>query len=189
VYEGAADYVDVIRIVMPDWTQPWYQERLDFIARHGGDKPWMTWVGKRAVPDSYFASDPRGGTCLAGDFTTQEERGTWYEGAMDALLHSGSQGTQHFVGMQFWQLYDNLGECANWGLITPRDNPYDGVSARVQAGVDAWGFPTGGEERDFGDFISFVKRANARWLGGSDARSGEWLPAGAAVRRGRALDF
>jgi hypothetical protein len=77
VYRGAADYVDVIRFVMPDWKQPWYQSRLDFIARHGGDKPWTTWMGKRAVPDSYFASDPRGGTCLAGDFTTQEQRGAW----------------------------------------------------------------------------------------------------------------
>jgi hypothetical protein len=79
---------------------------------------------------------------------------------MRAQMTGGSGGVQRFVGMQFWQMYDNQAECANWGLITPRDNPYDGVSARVQAGVDQWGYPTGGEQRDFGDFISFVKRGN-----------------------------
>lgn len=162
VIRAASDYVDVIRFGMPDWMQPWYQERMDFIGQHGGDKPWMTWMGKRAVPDSYFASDPRGGACLTGDFETQEARGAWYEGAMRTLLRGGSQNVARFVGMQFWELYDNRRECANWGLMTPRDNPYDGVSARVQTGVDAWGYATGGEQRDFGDFISSVKRGN-RW--------------------------
>ena len=186
VYRGAADYVDVIRFGMPDWTEPWYQDRLDFIARHGGDKPWMTWVGKRAVPDSYFASDPRGGGCLTGDVATQEERGEWYEAALQALLTSGAGNTKRFVGMQFWQLFDNQAECANWGLLTRRDNPYDGVSARVQKGFDEWGYPTGGEVRDFGDFISYVKRANKLWLAGAAARMGSPpMPATEKRRRGK----
>ena len=37
---------------------------------------------------------------------------------------------------------------------------YDGKEARVGSGVDSWGYPTGGEERDYGDFISSVKEAN-----------------------------
>jgi len=35
----------------------------------------------------------------------------------------------------------------------------------VQApGLDPWGYATGGELKDFGDFISAVKAANVGWI-------------------------
>jgi hypothetical protein len=64
------------------------------------------------------------------------------------------------VGLLFWALTDSLGEGQNWGLVSLLDNAYDGREAVRAAGRDAWGYPTGGEERDYGDFISSVRHAN-----------------------------
>jgi len=49
----------------------------------------------------------------------------------------------------------------NWGLVSLRDNAYDGKEAIRAAGVDPWGYPTGGEERDYGNFLGAVIAANA----------------------------
>jgi hypothetical protein len=51
-------------------------------------------------------------------------------------------------------------EKLNWGLITDRDNAYDGKEAVRRAGTDSAGFRTGGEERDYGDFLSTVRNTN-----------------------------
>ncbi len=42
-----------------------------------------------------------------------------------------------------------------------QDNAYDGKEAVQGAGADRWGYPTGREKRDYGDFISAVVKANA----------------------------
>ena len=58
-------------------------------------------------------------------------------------------------------MYDLDSQKSNWGLLTPHDNPYDGKSATIKgAGPDQWGYPTGGERADYGDFISAVMKAN-----------------------------
>jgi len=52
-------------------------------------------------------------------------------------------------------------EKLNWGLVSPHDNPYDGKSATIKgAGPDQWGYPTGGERANYGDFLSAVSTAN-----------------------------
>ena len=56
---------------------------------------------------------------------------------------------------------DKLSEEANWGLVTPLDNAYDGKEDVVARGRDAKGFSIGGENRNFGDFLSAVVKANA----------------------------
>jgi hypothetical protein len=79
----------------------------------------------------------------------------------DLVEATGSAtGVHPFVGFQWWEFADNWREKANWGLVTLSDNAYDGHEARVATGKDSWGFPVGGEERDYGDFISSVKKAN-----------------------------
>jgi hypothetical protein len=40
------------------------------------------------------------------------------------------------------------------------DNAYDGKEAKRDSGMDQWGFQTGGEDRDYGDFLGSVQRAN-----------------------------
>jgi hypothetical protein len=47
-------------------------------------------------------------------------------------------------------------------LLTPRDNPYDGKSATITGnGKDQWGYPTGSEAANFGDFLTNVTSANS----------------------------
>jgi hypothetical protein len=65
------------------------------------------------------------------------------------------------VGIKLWSYSDSWGEKANWGLVSLSDNAYDGREAVRARGVDPWGYPTGGEERDYGDFVSAVSRINA----------------------------
>jgi hypothetical protein len=48
----------------------------------------------------------------------------------------------------------------NWGLTSLFDNAYDGKEARVARGKDPWGYPTGGEEKDYGNFVGPVTAAN-----------------------------
>jgi hypothetical protein len=42
------------------------------------------------------------------------------------------------------------------------DNAYDGKEAVRAPGTDPWGYTTGGEEKDYGDFISSVRAAHQR---------------------------
>ena len=44
--------------------------------------------------------------------------------------------------------------------MTLSDNAYDGHEARRAAGKDAWGLATGGEERDYVDYLSAVRSTN-----------------------------
>jgi hypothetical protein len=65
------------------------------------------------------------------------------------------------VGFDWWDLYDENGERANWGLLTPLDNPYDGKAATIAGcGKDQWGRLTGGEKSNYGNFIGAVGKAN-----------------------------
>ena len=74
------------------------------------------------------------------------QRGDLYNKMMEGLLNTmDSNGTYHIVGFEWWDLYDMRREQTNWGLLTPRDNAYDGVQAVEEEGTDAWGYSTGGE--------------------------------------------
>ncbi len=56
---------------------------------------------------------------------------------------------------------DNSGEGINWGLVSRLDNAYDGKEAIIAPGLDPWGFATGGEVANYGDFLSSATAANA----------------------------
>ena len=55
---------------------------------------------------------------------------------------------------------DKLGETSNWGLVTPKDNAYDGREDVATSGTDPWGYATGHETGNFGDFLTGVEGAN-----------------------------
>jgi hypothetical protein len=155
ILRAAGQLVDVIRT-----TYNGEQRRLDFMTEHAGDKPLMTWLGAVANPDSALFRYPNGGQ--SNMFNSQTERGAYYQSALGALLNAtaGTSGTKPFIGMQWWEYLDNWGEKANWGLVTLSDNAYDGREAVVARGVDSTGLTVGGEDRDFGDFLSVVRRMN-----------------------------
>lgn len=164
VLQAASQYLDMLRIdqLDPMQTGADWADRMNFIAKWGGDKPWTIWAGATANPDSALANDPR--NCTSTRFQTQQERGQWYQSLIRSFASPAADGIHHFVGVNFWSLLDHRAECANWGLMTRRDNPYDGVSAVMATGTDAWGYPTGGEAADYGDFISAVKAINRIWI-------------------------
>jgi hypothetical protein len=130
-------------------------DRLEFIVRHAGDVPLAVWLGAYANHDSAFFRYHPG-------MRSQTQRGQFYEKSVSELFDTvaAATGVHPFVGLQWWEFSDNWREKANWGLVTLSDNAYDGHEARVAVGKDPWGFPVGGEERDYGDFISHVKKAN-----------------------------
>jgi hypothetical protein len=166
ILQAASKYLDVINL---STTPPVcsnckdLQQRVDFVATYGGDKPWISWEGYPAPSDSYMSK-----SAAKTDFlSTQAARGQLYQRRMEELLDShDTAGTRHFVGLKWWELYDNRGENMNWGLITRRDDPYDGVSSSPTAGADSWGYPTGClarfgcEQKTYGDFVQAVKAAN-----------------------------
>jgi hypothetical protein len=88
-------------------------------------------------------------------------RGDLYRQAVLENYAAAVGGTHPVVGTKFWAFTDSWAEKMNWGLVSFRDNAYDGREAVCRRGHDRWGFPTGGELRNFGDCLSGIQRANA----------------------------
>lgn len=136
------------------------QQRMDFIATNFGDKPWVEWEGFAANPDSYMSAYPQNDEVQAPP-ATQQARGQLYQAMTNLLINAHtSAGTYPIVGFKWWQLVDNANEDMNWGLVTRRDNEYDGMAAVQGSGTDSWGYPTGGEAANYGDFLDAVRQAN-----------------------------
>ncbi len=162
ILEGAAPYVDAV------FTQ-WYafapnsQQELDYMEQYLGDKPLMNFLTMAANPDSCLWRHPN----PPAQFATQQARGQAYASTMSGMLtqmHVSSTGTYPWIGSVWWALVDSWGEKADWGLISLEDNPYDGVCDKTAKTVDQWGYPCGGEEKNYGDVITPVKQANKIWL-------------------------
>ena len=138
------------------------QDVLDLTAKYAGDIPLIGWTGIVANADSalwrYRYEISPEVTPLAH---TQNERARLYRGVVLGDFNATtSAGVKPVVGIKFWSYTDSWGERGNWGLVTFLDNAYDGKEAVRRPGSDAWGYTTGGEERDYGDFISAVRETN-----------------------------
>ena len=96
---------------------------------------------------------------------TQRERGQWYYEQISQWLNNyrGSDGYGFMVGVSWWQLTDNQGEQTNFGLVTLRDNLYDGMQTRPESTVDDGGVSRGGERQSYGAFTPWVRNANQCW--------------------------
>lgn len=126
-----------------------------------GNVPLVTWTGMSANPDSDLFAYPNAEGALG--FGTQAERGAAYAVVMDeAWNHAAASGAHPVVGTKFWAFADSWQEKMNWGLVSLRDNAYDGREAVRAFGHDHWGFVTGGEPRDFGDSVTLIQAANRR---------------------------
>jgi hypothetical protein len=121
-------------------------------------KPTITFYGVTANQDSYFHGFPSHGS----DYPTQETRGLHYNSDLSVLYNAKATNGDHpILGIDFWSLTDSSkAEATNWGLISDRDNAYDGKAAVVAPGTDQWGFPTGGEDRNYGNFLDEVTQTN-----------------------------
>jgi len=94
---------------------------------------------------------------------TQTARGAAYVGNVRAFFNcKGADGVMPVIGMSWWEWTDKStgGERGNFGLVTSKDNAYDGVEDRITAPPDRLGYKRGGEGSDYGDFISQVRDLN-----------------------------
>lgn len=119
-------------------------------------KPLISWVGIAARSDS-AVDTPKD----EGEVKTQGDRGARYQQVVETLFnYQAPDGSYPMVGLDWWEYMDKVDEGINWGLVTPRENAYDGREAAVQRRADRWGYSTGGEQRNYGDFLSSVTSAN-----------------------------
>jgi hypothetical protein len=94
-----------------------------------------------------------------GTNQTQQARAAGMINSWSSMLNLTDPAGHHdVVGLEHWGYFDesveNAGSNHDFGVFTPNDNPYDGTSAVRAAGIDANGYPTGGEENDYGNLLS-----------------------------------
>src|SRR5205807_2072884 len=113
------------------------QTLLDKTVQYLGDKPIVQWLGFGANPDSNLWRYPN----LSFFYATQSDRAVAYAAAVNFLYNATvtSSSMKPVIGFKWWSLVDSWGEKSNWGLVSLRDNAYDGREARVSSGTDAWG--------------------------------------------------
>jgi hypothetical protein len=170
ILQAAGQYIDVFMTNVGTGSRD-DQQRLDFLMQYLGDRPVASWLGFPANPDSAMYQSPNPPTYLAT--TTQSIRGQEYDWMLNYFLNytvtstiPGVGGVKPFVGLRWWGYADSWGEKTNWGLVSPTENAYDGKEAVTAAGTDPWGYKTGGEARNYGNFIGAVQRANQAVLQG-----------------------
>jgi uncharacterized repeat protein (TIGR01451 family) len=159
ILRAAGEEVDVIQAAIGS------QQVLELTARYVGNKPIVTWDTVFANPDSALWRYPNleGVPGWSPVALTQEERGQRYADKLRFLFDGvDTLGVHPVAGIKFWSWGDHWEEKANFGLVTFSDNAYDGQEAVINTGTDPFGWPTGGEERDYGDFLSAVVAANAQ---------------------------
>ena len=151
ILRAAGRYCDLIQ-VHQDPDNP----ALIGITYQEAGKPLLSWVGIAAESDSAVDTSADG-----AEVKTQSERGARYQQVVETLFtYRAPGGAYPMVGLDWWEYMDKVEERVNWGLVTPQDNAYDGQEAVVRRGRDRWGYPTGGEARNYGDFLSSVQNAN-----------------------------
>ena len=124
-------------------------------------KPMYIWTSFSAQADSAISAYPA--AMQDFDAATQEARGTAYGNFVSALVNfQAPDGTYPFVGLDWWEFTDKVagGEHTNFGLVSLLDNAYDGKEAILATGTDPWGYATGGERADYGNFLGPVIQAN-----------------------------
>jgi hypothetical protein len=173
---GAAGNIDLL-FTMAGWSpdedttydassQAAFNTAYSYLTRYYGDHPILNFEYTNANADSAMAGNPPSGALT---FSTQARRGDgWYD-VMSAMLNTPSYNdTYQFVGNVWWASHDfNNYEKTDWGLKSPSDNAYDGhedVAAKVPCSPPLQKYTCGGEQRDYGDAITAIKRANHLWL-------------------------
>jgi Putative Ig domain/Abnormal spindle-like microcephaly-assoc'd, ASPM-SPD-2-Hydin len=132
--------------------------------------PLPVYVGvySAAQPDSQYNGVPcplNGVLC----YPTQKAKGEFYQSQASYAFNSvtGADGYGFIVGIDYWQYTDNSGERGAYGLVSLKDNLYNGMESCGSSIKDSWGLTTIPESAAgcYGDFITPVKAANRIWLG------------------------
>src|SRR4030095_15910263 len=160
VMRAAGQYIDAF---IAGNTNIFTQAEMDYIEQNYGDKPYLGSFYSEANPDSAMKAYPNLNSPVA--FNTQAARGQAYVNLMTAQLQTAhtTAGNYPYIGVLFWEYFDNVGERLNWGLTTPSDNAYDGheaVTAPVPCSAPIQAYTCGGESGNYGNLIISIKSAN-----------------------------
>ncbi len=127
-------------------------------------KPIYLWYGIIANADSALY----GYTSTQGvpDYGTQANRGIHYATDLETFVAAqGTNGDNYLLGIDWWEHTDgNFHEKTNWGLVSDRDNAYDGKEDVNYPVRDSGGYLTVPEDRSYGDFITPMTTTNASIL-------------------------
>jgi hypothetical protein len=157
ILQAAGQYVDVIQAVLST------KQVLDLTSLYSGGKPIVGYMLAVSNPDSALYRYPSPGfNDPENHVSTQAKRGVAYANLLKKhLTFTDRNGVRPVAGINYFELKDNWPEKGGWGLVSLSDNAYDGKEAIIATGTDPWGYRTGGEERNYGDFLSQVVTANA----------------------------
>lgn len=158
VYQAAAQYIDVF-VASADLYNLTNNSSVLASTYDQLGKPIVVWTGYTANPDSEESAYPN--PYGLANLSTQVQRGALYANTVTTFLSvTASDGSHPVIGLAWWDWLDSAPEQANWGLVTFKDNAYDGREAIIATGTDPWGYPTGGEAANYGDFLDAVRTAN-----------------------------
>jgi hypothetical protein len=161
VLQAMATYCPIAIMSTSEAYPTFSEEELDFVRTWYG-KPYFTATFLHSQADSPFSAHP-----MDGDFATQELRGASFYASIQSTLAIRNGGVNPYLGSFWWQYGDNAVEQTNWGLVTLKDNAYDGhesVTGTVACSAPLAAYSCGGEAGNYGDVITSVKAANALWL-------------------------
>jgi len=164
VLQAAALYMD---LPILNGLYPFTQAEMDYIAKYFGDKPYIGGFYSMANPDSALSAYPNVNTVTG--FQTQSARGQAYYNTVQQMLSSAttSAGSSPYAGIVFWEYIDNWSEKDNWGMVTHLDNAYDGhedTTAAVSCSFPLQAYACGGDTRNYGDIITWLRNANLFWI-------------------------
>jgi hypothetical protein len=176
VLQGAAPYLGMA-IMGGSAGYSFTQPELDFVT---------TWLGKPFVSATFLhsqADSPYVTNSMDNDYTTQPLRGAAFYDLMQGFVSAVSNGVDPYLGNLWWAYADNTDLSTNWGMVSVKDNAYDGhesdtaavaCSAPLNTGCSGTqcigaAYPCGGEAGNYGDVITSVKAANALWLAGGSS--------------------
>ena len=153
--------LDVIQVGGWDGSQA----QADFIGKCSGDKPFTMWYSLTANPDSqwYDVAYTESANWMTN---SQAARGSLYQSDFNKYWNTcnSSSGVCGWVGTDWWAYYDfSYYEKMSFGLVTWRDNAYDGaeaVTSKVSCSGPTSSYLCGGEVKNYGNFLGPVTNAN-----------------------------
>jgi hypothetical protein len=174
---AAAGAVDDVTLLDFD---PGTSGELGFVTSALGNHPYVYEETYMADTDSdwygYAGNDCPAGTgcvcttsspCLSNN-ASQSARATRYNSDIQALWnYQGAAGTYQWVGGHWWAwLSLNFWEHQNYGLVSWRDNAYDGnedTTSSISCSAPLQAYSCGGEQNSYGNFTGPATLTN-NWV-------------------------
>ncbi len=141
----------------------WFTVRPTAAYFTGSLEEWLAAMGQLKSKDMSIAY-VRGSARPQWSFATQGQRGqAWADNVKHLVEFTAPGGDYYIVGLEQWRWMDNgwtyWMEQVNFGLVTLKDNAYDGKEA-TRAGADGSAGAGDDEQDDYGDCIGPIRKAN-----------------------------